>query len=153
MPIRVARPDEAEALTDLCLRSKAAWGYDAAFMAASNAGLTLTPSRIAHGLVWVAEDSAGAVLGVAALAPDGGAMELDLLFVEPFSMRAGTGRALLAHAAGAAALAGARHLTILADPNAAAFYERCGARRVGDAPSDAIPGRMLPLYVLDLAAP
>ena len=41
---------------------------------------------------------------------------------------------------------GATRLTILADPNAAAFYERNGARKIGMAPSDAIPGRFVPLY-------
>ena len=38
---------------------------------------------------------------------------------------------------------GAGRLTILADPNAA---ERAGAVRIGEAPSDALPGRLLPLY-------
>ena len=45
----------------------------------------------------------------------------------------------------------ARRLTILADPFAAAFYAHTGARRVGEAPSDAIPGRLLPLYEIALA--
>jgi hypothetical protein len=33
----------------------------------------------------------------------------------------------------------------LADPNAAGFYERYGAVRIGEAPSDAVPDRLLPL--------
>ena len=41
-------------------------------------------------------------------------------------------------------------MTILADPNAAPFYERMGARFLRNAPSDAIPGRTLPLYEYDL---
>ena len=41
-------------------------------------------------------------------------------------------------------------LTILADPHAAGFYERNGARQIGEAPSDAIPGRSLPLYEIML---
>ena len=41
-------------------------------------------------------------------------------------------------------------MTILADPNAAAFYERMGARYLRHAPSDAIPGRTLPFYEYDL---
>ena len=40
----------------------------------------------------------------------------------------------------------AERLTILADPNAAGFYERNDAVRIGEAPSDAVPGRLLPLY-------
>ena len=45
---------------------------------------------------------------------------------------------------------GAKRMTILADTNAAPFYERMGARFVSHAPSDAIPGRTLPLYEYDL---
>jgi hypothetical protein len=41
-------------------------------------------------------------------------------------------------------------LTILADPNAAGFDERNGAVRIGEAPSDAVPGRLLPLYEIRL---
>ena len=44
----------------------------------------------------------------------------------------------------------AKRLTILADPYAAGFYERNGARLIGEAPSDAIPGRSLPLYEIKL---
>jgi hypothetical protein len=61
-------------------------------------------------------------------------------------LRHGIGRALFAHVIAVARLRGARHLTILADPNAAGFYEASGAVAIGDAPSDAIPGRRLPLY-------
>ena len=57
---------------------------------------------------------------------------------------------LLAHAIAEARRRGAGRLTILADPNAAAFYERAGAVRIGEAPSDAVPGRLLPLYELRL---
>ena len=45
---------------------------------------------------------------------------------------------------------GAERLTILADPNATGFYERDGAVRIGEAPSDAMPGRLLPLYEVRL---
>jgi hypothetical protein len=35
---------------------------------------------------------------------------------------------------------------ILADPNAARFYKRSGAVRIGEPPSDAVLGRLLPPY-------
>jgi hypothetical protein len=35
---------------------------------------------------------------------------------------------------------------IQGDPNAAEFYQRCGARKIGERPSASIPGRVLPLY-------
>ena len=40
---------------------------------------------------------------------------------------------------------GGAGLLIPSDPFADAFYRRMGAVRIGDAPSDAIPGRRLPL--------
>jgi hypothetical protein len=60
------------------------------------------------------------------------------LFVEPRHIRGGDGRALLAHAVAEARQPGAERLTILADPNAADFYERKRAVRIGEAPSDAL---------------
>jgi len=72
-------------------------------------------------------------------------LDLDKLFVEPQGIRTGVGRALLARAIIEARRRGAKRLTIVADPYAAGFYERNGARRIGEAPSDAIPGRSLPL--------
>lgn len=150
MKIRAARPDEADLLTDLCMRSKASWGYDDAFMAASREVLTLTPQRIAGGHVWVAEEAGGAILGVTAIVPDGADQELDLLFVDPTAHRGGVGRFLLLHAVEQARLAGAKELLIAADVNAAGFYERCGAVRIGEIPSDAIPGRMLPVLSITL---
>ena len=51
-------------------------------------------------------------------------------------IRSGVGRALLAHAVAEVRQRGAERLTILADPNAAGFFERNGAVRIGEAPSD-----------------
>src|SRR5687768_4428349 len=50
--VRRARADEAEALTELTMRAKASWGYDAAFMAACREELTLTPETFAAWTVW-----------------------------------------------------------------------------------------------------
>jgi hypothetical protein len=43
---------------------------------------------------------------------------------------------------------GFRVLEIQGDPNAARFYERVGARRIGERESASVPGRMLPLFEL-----
>ncbi len=146
--VRSARPGEAAALTALSVRSKAHWGYDDAFMRLSLASLTVSNADIAAGGVLVAE-RAGQRLGVAKVEPDG---ELGMLFVEPLALDRGVGRALFDAAAVLARRLGARVMPILADPNAAPFYERMGARFVAQAPSDAIPGRTLPLYEYDLTA-
>jgi N-acetylglutamate synthase-like GNAT family acetyltransferase len=146
--IRLARIEEASALSELCLRSKAAWGYDEAFMALVRITFEGIQEQVAAGDVWVATGADGEVAGMVALGPSEqpSTLDLDKLFVEPQRIRTGVGRALLAHAIVEARQRGADRLTILADPYAAGFYERNGARRIGEAPSDAIPGRSVPLY-------
>ncbi|HKU69180.1 MAG TPA: hypothetical protein VJP85_15515 [Candidatus Baltobacteraceae bacterium] len=53
MHIRPARPDDAEALTDLAMRSKASWGYDQTFMRNVRDDMVVTRGDIenAHSLV------------------------------------------------------------------------------------------------------
>lgn len=152
--IRPARVAEAAALGALCVRAKAHWGYDAAFMAMSARALAVSAADIEAGVVWVAVDGADAPLGIAELAwIDPETADLDKLFVDPKAMGAGVGAALLRFVAAEAARRGHRVMTILADPNAAPFYERMGARFERMAPSDSIPGRELPLYVFDVGGP
>ncbi|HTE37848.1 MAG TPA: GNAT family N-acetyltransferase [Reyranella sp.] len=144
--IRPAQAGEAELLTALCVRSKAHWGYDDAFMRMSQASLTVSDADIALGRVLVAIDD-DRILGLARVEADG---ELGMMFVDPPAMGRGAGGALFAAAIAVARRLGARSMPLLADPNAAPFYERMGARFVSHAPSDAIPGRTLPLYEYDL---
>ncbi|HVH74814.1 MAG TPA: GNAT family N-acetyltransferase [Stellaceae bacterium] len=150
--IRPARIEEADALSDLCARSKAVWGYDRGFMTLARPALAIAPDEVARGAVWVAV-LGGRIVGGVTLTPGEvpGTLDLGKLFVRPRRLRSGIGRALLAHAVEEARRRGAARLTILADPNAAGFYEREGARRIGDAPSGAVPGRFLPLYEISLA--
>jgi GNAT superfamily N-acetyltransferase len=117
-------------------------------MALMPAALGVAPEHIAAGDVWIATGADGQIAGVAALASGDapGTLDLNKLFIEPCHIRGGGGRALLAHAVAEARRRGAERLTILADPNAAGFYERNGAVRIGAAPSEAVPGRLLPLY-------
>jgi N-acetylglutamate synthase-like GNAT family acetyltransferase len=150
--IRRAERHEAVALTALMRRAKAHWGYDPEFMRLSEASFAIPDELFARGHVLVAASEAGPVLGVASLEPLPNEGDFDLLhmFVEPVAIGRGAGRALFEAIAEVARDAGARRLVILSDPNATAFYERMGARRTGDAPSDAIPGRHLPLLELSL---
>ena len=148
---RLARGGEAESLSALCRRSKAHWGYDAEFMRLSREALTLAEADIAAGRVLVAVDAAGRTIGLVRVEPDGEEAELGLMFVDPPAIGSGAGRLLFEAAVRLARKLGARRMVILADPNAAPFYERMGARFVRHAPSDAIPGRTLPFYEYDLA--
>src|SRR6266851_8363741 len=153
MPIvRPARAGEGECLTALCVRSKAHWGYDAEFMRLCTTALTVSEASIAAGRVLVATDAAGRAIGTVSVAEGDEMAELALMFVDPPAIGGGTGRTLFEEAVRLARRLGYRRMTILADPNAAAFYERMGARFVRNAPSDAIPGRTLPLYEYDLTS-
>ncbi len=147
---RMARPDEAAALTALCLRSKASNGYDAAFMAACAAELTVTPGEIAEGLFWVAGDAPP--LGCAQLILDarGGAGEVARVFVDPECQGRGIGRALWGRVLAEARAQGLRRLHLDADPFAEEFYRRLGFRETGRSPSGSIPGRTLARMRLDL---
>lgn len=152
MPVQVrpAKPGEAQSLTALCVRSKAYWGYDAAFMKLSASSLTVSESDIAADRVLVAVNDAGTVVGMASVVPEGKTSDLDMLSVDPPAIGSGAGQALYVAAVALARRQGARRMTILADPHAASFYERMGARFLRNAPSDAIPGRTLPYYEMDL---
>ena len=149
LQLRPARPDEAETLTELCLRSKAVWGYDDAFMRACRAELTLTARDCATPLIQVAADG-DVVAGVVQVTLQGEAADLAKLFIEPGALRAGVGRKLFEWAAATARRHGARWMTIEADPQAADFYRRMGAVDDGTAPSGSIPGRVLPKLKLSL---
>jgi GNAT superfamily N-acetyltransferase len=148
----LARIEEASALSELCFQSKASWGYDEDFMALVRTALEGMQEQVAAGNVWVAAGADGGLAGMMALGPSAqpNTLDLDKLFVEPRRIRTRVGRALIAHAIDEARRRGANRLTILSDPYAAGFYERNGARLIGEAPSDAIPGRSLPLYEVKL---
>ena len=73
-----------------------------------------------------------------------------IAILSPGDMGHGVGKRLFGALVAHARACGIARLTILSDPNAAAFYEKMGARQIGSAPSDAVPGRSLPLYEIDL---
>ena len=147
--LRDIRHDELSSLSELCLRSKAVWGYDDAFMRACRDELTLRPEELATSHCQVAEHDTIAV-GLAQIKMTGRDADLARLFVEPSLLRAGVGRLLFEWAANKARELGADGMTIEADPGAAPFYERMGARQIGFTPSQSIAGRMLPLLRLEL---
>jgi len=141
--IRRARPDEAALLSVLALRSKAHWGYDDAFMAACRADLTLSPDEIATTAVYVLE-AVGQVVGFHQVRGDQEEAELTNLFIAPPAIGAWHGARLWHHAALLAAAQGHRALTVQSDPHAEGFYRAMGMATVGETPSTAIPGRVLP---------
>lgn len=151
--IREAMPDEAEQLTELALRSKGHWGYDAEFLRDCRIDLTLTPEFVASCPVFVLEEQ-GSLAGFYSLSAES-AEEVELLhlFVEPQAIGRGFGKLLFKHAVETARRLGYQRLLIGSDPFALKFYEAMGARRVGEVASIVRPGRMLPLLHYSLLSP
>jgi GNAT superfamily N-acetyltransferase len=143
MRLRAARAEDAAALTELALRAKAVWGYDAAFMAACRAELTITPAQIAARPTWLIEEE-GRIAAFYQLHLAGERAEVGQLFVDPARLRGGLGRRLWADLEARARAAGCHRLEVDSDPHAEGFYRAMGMQPCGTAPSGSIPGRLLP---------
>lgn len=139
--LRTPALPELPTLSALCLRSKAYWGYDAAFMAACADELTLTEEDLSDALVVAAQGETP--IGVAQVSYDGDCY-LEKLFVDPNHMGHGAGRILFKWAVQAAGGLGASTMIVEADPDAVPFYEKMGCVAVGDVASGSIPGRRIP---------
>jgi GNAT superfamily N-acetyltransferase len=148
--IRRAERADAAALTRLALASKASWGYDAAFMEACRAELTLEARDIVGDPTFVIEAESG-ILGFYQLRLQGTAADIRMFFIAPEAVRCGIGRRLWAHLERTARAVGVTHLEVDSDPHAEGFYRRTGMRRTGQAASGSIAERLLPHLVKDLA--
>ena len=149
--VKIRRATEADlsALSDLCLRSKAVWGYDAAFMAACRNELTLRPEELSRTSIALAEEG-GRIAAMAQVEVVGDTADLLKLFVAPDALGAGLGRVLFDWATAEAHRLGARRMRIESDPGAVPFYEKMGAAVIGAARSGSIAGRQIPLLMVDL---
>ncbi len=148
--IRRARPDEAEVLTEIAHAAKRHWGYPENWIEHWRADLTITPEFVARNEMYVAVIDEE-VVGCCAIVLSDGLAELEHLWIRPQHMGAGVGRALFLHARERAATLEIEVLEISADPNAEGFYERMGARRIGEDRSE-IEGqpRVLPRLAIDV---
>ena len=121
-------------------------------MIACRTELTLCPDELKSTHLHVAERGS-IVVGLAQVKVADTDAELLKLFVEPALLRSGVGGLLFEWATARAQSLGAVRMIIEADPGAVAFYERMGARYAGFAPSQSIPGRVLPRMLMELDKP
>lgn len=145
--VRPARAADCAALSDLCFRSKASNGYDAAFMEACRDDLAVSSKILSDGAFFCAVQGAR-IVGCAGLEwddqPDGVA-EVTRFFIDPDEKRRGIGRLLWDQLLTEARGRGVTRLTLAADPFAVPFYRAIGFEVTGETPSESIPGRMLPV--------
>lgn len=148
--IRRAKPVEADALTAIAQAAKRRWRYPENWMEQWKPDLTITPEFIANNEVFVSivDDE---IVGCCALVFTDSIAELEHMWIHPNYMGAGVGRALFAHAKQRAQHFQVRALELSADPNAEGFYERMGARRIGEVRAD-MDGqlRVLPRMRIDV---
>jgi N-acetylglutamate synthase-like GNAT family acetyltransferase len=148
--IRRAMPDEAEALTALAHAAKNHWNYPREWIDAWKSDLTFTPEFIANHEVFVAVVNE-AIAGCCALVVNESLAELEHMWIYPEQMGRGVGRALFEHTTRRAAELGLNELELSADPNAELFYERMGAKRIGEVPAEMFGhARVLPRMRVDL---
>ena len=122
--IRSARTEERGHLEDLQRRASLAGAYRDQLLEFPDA-ISLPAAHLERGEALIAEVD-GRIAGFAVILDDGGKAELDGLFVDPDYWRRGIGSALVAEAVGAARRRGLSLVTVVASPEAAAFYVRCG---------------------------
>jgi ribosomal protein S18 acetylase RimI-like enzyme len=130
MKIVRARPEDADALTEIAHAAKRHWGYPENWIAAWRDVLTMRPEFIGGNISYGAIEQ-DRFVGFYVLTTEEDGIHLDHLWVVPQAMGRGIGRALFEHAAAQARASGFDSLKIEADPNAEAFYARMGARRIG----------------------
>jgi GNAT superfamily N-acetyltransferase len=138
MRIRLARADEREALEALQRRASLALEDYRAELEAHPDAIRLPAEQIALGEVLVAEDEGG-VTGFAVVVDADDRAELDGLFVEPARWREGIGTALVMEAVHIARERGLS-LTVIANPTARDFYEKCGFAVEGEEQTRFGPG-------------
>lgn len=151
--IRVAKPEEAAALSDLALRSKGYWGYDADFLASCKEELTYSAEQVTSPLYCfhVIELPNQNIAGFFALNfLDGEHPELEALFIDPNFIGQGWGKYLLNAAAVTAKKHKAKTIKLQSDPFAEYFYLANGAVKVGQTESHSVQGRFLPLLEICL---
>ena len=146
--IRKATEEESSALTQIAHDAKRYWGYPDYWIEHWQEDLTISSDFISNNLVYVAERE-NVILGFYALVV-GERAELEHMWVAPEHIGTGVGKELFIHAMQTAAGRKISEIEMSADPNAEGFYQRMGARRIGEVSSE-IDGqtRVLPRLVVD----
>lgn len=144
-----ANNSDAHLLTEIALQSKAFWGYSVELIESWRADLIVTSKMVSESYIfkYMVDDT---VAGFYFLnPPEGGKIELEMLFVLPKLIGKGIGKQLLKHALDKALDLHTTSMTLLADPNAMPFYQSQGFYQI-DQKESSIAGRFLPVMQKDL---
>lgn len=150
MDIVRAYPEHAARLTEITILAKRRWSYPENWIQIWMPVLTISPQYVATHETWIAELDHTQAAYYSFNDTDEG-LWLDNLFVLPDFMGQGIGQALFDHALERSQARGVSILKIESDPNARSFYEKMGARKVGEhhGEVDGHP-RILPILEINL---
>ncbi|MEW6030834.1 MAG: GNAT family N-acetyltransferase [Chloroflexota bacterium] len=148
LTLQRARPEHAETLTRIAIAAKRHWNYPERWIQIWTPQLTISPDYISTNETWMAAVNEKPV-AFYSLKREDDAWWLDNLWVLPDAMGQGLGAFLFRHARMRSRRAGAGILKIEADPNAAGFYEKMGARKVDERRTE-VDGRARVLPVMEV---
>ena len=146
-----ATPDQAEILTKIAFTSKRHWGYPERWIQIWAPILTVSEEFIDKHDTFIAY-AAGKPAGFYAISINNERASLEHFWVLPEFMGQGIGRTLFEHAINRCEELGINILEIESDPNAQDFYERMGAKKVGESVGE-VEGqrRVLPVLVVKIS--
>ena len=150
MEIRIAKPEDAEKLSQIAFAAKSYWKYPGKWLELWKKDLTVTPKNIAESEVHAMTEN-GEIVGFYELRIDGTMAALENLWIDPPHIGSGIGRTLFAHALKKAVSLNVRILNIVSDPHAEGFYVKMGAKRIGNFQTE-VDGneRLLPIMRIEL---
>jgi GNAT superfamily N-acetyltransferase len=141
-------PEQANLLTQIAFAAKRHWDYPERWIQLWSPLLTITPEFIeTHEtyVVWIDEKP----VGFCVLSLENKKASVEHLWVLPEYMGKGIGAELFTYMLSRCKELGARILEIESDPNALGFYERMGAKKVGEALRE-VDGQPRVLPVLEI---
>jgi GNAT superfamily N-acetyltransferase len=152
--MRRGLPADSERLLQIARAAKAHWGYPEAWLVAWEPILRITPEYLLHRLVYVGA-LGDEMVGFYALEQRGeDHWSLEHFWVDPIWHGRGFGRHMYGHALDRVRAIQPGVMVIEADPYAAGFYARMGARQRGmvPAPVHGDPDRALPVFEVEVKA-
>lgn len=144
-----AKPDQAKTLTKIAFAAKRHWGYPEQWIEIWSPILTVSEEFLEKNDTYVA-CIAEEPVGFYAISFEKDKASLEHLWVLPEFMGKGIGAKLFRHALSRCKELGAHTLEIESDPNARGFYERMGAKKIGQSASE-VDGQPRVLPILEIA--
>lgn len=132
--LRDAKLGEGEFLSNLALRSKSIWGYEKSFIEACRPHIKIDDEYIVDWPVVLIELESE-ILGFYSLKVIKSENRLDNLWIEPTHIRCGLGCILFRDAVVRSSQLNWQYFRLAGEPNAISFYEKMGAKLIGEVQS------------------